>query len=118
MNKYSLGMRGQDAARTFLMQKGIEIIRENYRLRSAEIDIIARDEGFIVFVEVRFRGGTTYGLPRESVGRKKQKRIISAAMHYISVNNMSSQNFRFDVVEVVEQGGRMFVNHIIDAFWA
>ena len=118
MSKHLLGMRGQKAAKEFLLQKGFEVIKENYRLRTSEIDIIARDNCYVVFVEVKLRCGSSFGLPRESVGSKKQKKIINAAMHYISTNNLHSQDFRFDVVEVVEQGGRLLVNHIADAFWA
>ena len=116
MTKHSLGMLGQEAAKQFLVKIGYRILKENYRLRSSEIDIIAMDGDYVVFVEVKFRKGLSYGLPRESVGPAKQKRIIKAAMHYISASGQSEQNYRFDVVEVLEQGGRTFVNHIANAF--
>ena len=118
MTKHSLGMLGQEAAKQFLIGQGFRILKENYRLRSSEIDIIAKDGDYVVFVEVKFRKGLSHGLPRESVGRAKQQRIIKAAMHYISARDQSEQDYRFDVVEVLEQDGKTFVNHIANAFWA
>ena len=116
MTKHSIGMQGQAAAKQFLIEKGIKILKENYRLRSSEIDIIARDGEYIVFVEVKFRKGLSYGLPRESVGRAKQKKIIKAAMHYISTTQEAEQDYRFDVVEILENDGKLYANHIKNAF--
>ena len=115
MTKHALGMEGQSVARQFLEKNGYTVLFENYRLRSCEIDIIARHGDFTVFIEVKFRKGLLYGLPRESVSRLKQKRIIKAAMHYITAKQPESE-FRFDVVEVLEKGGKTYVNHIVDAF--
>ena len=115
MTKHALGMEGQSIARQFLVKNGYLVLYENYRLRSCEIDIIAKYGDFTVFVEVKFRKGLSHGLPRESVSLHKQKRIIKAAMHYIASKQLES-SFRFDVVEVLEKGGRIYVNHIADAF--
>ena len=116
MTKHSVGMQGQVAAKQFLTDKGFIIIRENYRLRSSEIDIIAKDGEYIIFVEVKFRKGLSHGLPRESVGRAKQKKIIKAAMHYIQANEKTEQDYRFDVVEILEKDGSLYANHIENAF--
>lgn len=116
MTKHSIGMQGQDAAKQFLKEKGFKILKENYRLRSSEIDIIAKDGEYTVFVEVKFRKGLSHGLPRESVGPTKQKRIIKAAMHYILVTQETEQDYRFDVVEILEKNGRLYANHIANAF--
>ena len=116
MTKHSIGMQGQEAARQFLAGKGFEILNENYRLRSSEIDIIAKDGEYTVFVEVKFRKGLSHGLPRESVGRAKQKKIIKAAMHYIQASEETEQDYRFDVVEILESDGKLYANHIKNAF--
>ena len=118
MTKHSLGMMGQKAAKQFLIGKGFTILKENYRLRSSEIDIIAKDGDYVVFIEVKFRKGLSHGLPRESVGRTKQKRIIKAAGHFILTSGNNEQDYRFDVVELVEMNGKTYVNHIENAFWA
>ena len=118
MTKHSIGMQGQESAKQFLTDKGYVILKENYRLRTSEIDIIARDGDYIVFVEVKFRKGLSHGLPRESVGRVKQIRIIKAAMHYIHATQTNEQDYRFDVVEILESDGKLYANHIENAFWA
>ena len=116
MTKHSLGMQGQQAAKRFLIEKGFKILRENYRLRSSEIDIIAIDGEYTVFVEVKFRKGLSHGLPRESVSSAKQKRIIKAAMHYVMATQETEQDYRFDVVEILEKNGKLYANHIVSAF--
>ena len=116
MNKYQMGMYGQNGAELFLQQKGYHILERNYRIKSGEIDLIAQHKENIVFVEVKFRKNLNYGYPRESVGKAKQQAIISTALFYIAANNLDNHNFRFDVVEVIEQGGRLFANHIENAF--
>ena len=117
MTKHSIGMQGQEAAKLFLVRKGFKILKENYRLRSSEVDIIAKDGEYVVFVEVKFRKGLSHGLPRESVSRTKQKKIIKAAMHYIQASEKAEQDYRFDVVEILENGGGLYANHIENAFW-
>ena len=116
MTKHSIGMQGQTAAKQFLARKGFTILKENYRLRSSEIDIVAKDGEYTVFVEVKYRKGLSHGLPRESVGRAKQKKIIKAAMHYIQATEKTEQDYRFDVVEILESDGKLYANHIIHAF--
>ncbi|MCL1883379.1 MAG: YraN family protein [Defluviitaleaceae bacterium] len=118
VNKYKSGMRGQKEAEIFLENSGYKILHSNYRTRNGEIDIICSFGNVIIFVEVKFRSGTAFGLPRESVGLAKQKKIISTAMHFISVKNLSNSDFRFDVIEVLENNNHMNINHIENAFWA
>ena len=118
MTKFAQGMQGQNAAKEHLVKKGYAILYENYRLRSSEIDIIAKDRDYYVFIEVKYRKGLAYGLPREAVGYYKQKQIIKAAMHYIVKKNLNNSNFRFDVVEILEMDGKAYINHIVDAFHA
>jgi putative endonuclease len=111
-------MRGQKEAEAFLKQKGYQILHRNYRVRSGEIDLIARFGGYVIFVEVKFRTGTSHGLPRESVFYAKQQKITRTALHYIAANKLDNHNFRFDVVEILEQNNQMFANHIENAFGA
>jgi len=116
MNNYQTGMYGQNGAESFLREKGYCILERNYRIKSGEIDLIAQNKNEIIFIEVKFRKNLNYGYPRESVGKAKQQAIISTALHYISVNNLNNHNFRFDVVEVIGQNGRLYANHIENAF--
>ena len=116
INKHTTGIRGQKAAEAFLIQTGHEIVTRNYRIRTGEIDLIAKADDYIIFVEVKFRTNTNFGLPREAVNFAKQQKITRTAMHYISKYKLDNHNFRFDVVEVLEQDGKLYANHIKDAF--
>jgi putative endonuclease len=110
------GRRGQQAAEGYLLSKGHAVIERNFRIRSAEIDLITHDGGYVVFVEVKYRQDLRYGYPREAVGSLKQRRIKRCALAYINARRLTEQDFRFDVVEVLEMGGKMEINHIEDAF--
>ena len=117
-NKYEAGMRSQREAEEFLLSKNYRILERNYRIRTGEIDLIARDGDFIVFVEVKYRSGLKFGLPRESVNFAKQQKIIRTALHYISTKKLDNHDFRFDVIEVIEQAESTTINHIENAFGA
>jgi len=117
VSKFRTGMRGQKEAEDFLRKKGFQVLERNYRLRSGEIDLIAQGGEYIIFAEVKFRTSASFGAPAESVNAAKQQKIIRTALHYIAAKNLPDQDFRFDVIEVVENSGRVFVNHIENAFW-
>lgn len=109
-------MEGQKEAEKFLLSKGYEILQRNFRVRAGEIDLITKDNEYVVFVEVKYRHGAGHGLPRESVGLAKQRKICKTALYYISMNELDNQDFRFDVVEVLGGGGAIVVTHIENAF--
>ncbi|OOB79306.1 MAG: YraN family protein [Epulopiscium sp. Nuni2H_MBin003] len=111
-NKRQIGSMYEVKAEEYLEKKGYIILENNFRNRTGEIDIIAKDNEYIVFVEVKFRTNTKYGLPREAVNRVKQKNIINVAKFYIERKKLDSF-FRFDVVEVFNND----IKHIINAFW-
>jgi len=115
-NKYKTGLTGQEAAEQFLLNKGYKILARNYRTKTGEIDLILKHGIYVVFVEVKFRKNLAYGLPREAVGHTKQKRIINTALHYLARHNLTESDIRFDVVEVLEQSGKLYASHIENAF--
>lgn len=116
LNKYKLGMQGQQEAESFLRRKGYQILEQNYRVRTGEIDLIAEHDSHIIFIEVKFRRGLNHGYPRESVGIAKQRKIIRTALYYISAKNLDDQSFRFDVIEVLAIDNALQINHIENAF--
>lgn len=97
------GDLGESAAAAYLENRGFSILDRNYRIKNAEIDIIAKDGNAIAFIEVKTRKNLRKGLPAESVNYVKQKKIISAAMYYIRENNLNNVRLRFDVIEVFLQ---------------
>ncbi|MGM0655267.1 MAG: YraN family protein [Thermodesulfobacteriota bacterium] len=96
-----LGKKGELAARQFLLSRGYKVLASNYSTPQFEIDIIAKDDDTLCFVEVKTRTGLKKGLPREGVTPAKQKKIIMGAQYYLSLNKITNTRVRFDVVEVL-----------------
>jgi putative endonuclease len=112
----SLGADGERRAVRFLKKLGYQIVKRNYKCPPGEVDIIARDGETLVFVEVKARSGTGFGLPQEAVDRRKQRRLVNVAFHYIG--RLSEQPpVRFDIVTVMQgRDGSFRVEHFPDAF--
>lgn len=112
------GGAGEEYVAGLLRKKGYKIVDRNYKTRFGEIDIIAKDDKYLVFVEVKTRhpGGMTD--PLEAVTVSKQRKIILAAEHYLQRFGGPLQP-RFDVAAVfMENGSVCAVNYITDAFQA
>ena len=90
---------GEKYAAKFLKQQGYKILEKNYRNKLGEIDLIARDGGEIVFVEVKARSADPYLSGQYAVDRKKQFHILRTAARYLDEKRTELQP-RFDVVEV------------------
>jgi len=85
---------------------------QNYRCRRGEIDLVMREAGTLVFVEVRFRSSTRFGTPAETVDIRKQRRLAAAAAHYLQ-RHPTNLPCRFDVIAV---SGTNQIDWIRDAF--
>ena len=114
-NRISGGL-GEELARRYLARKGYEIVESNYRSRRGELDLISRDAGTLVIVEVKLRRGTAYGTPLEAVTPRKQQAIRLMAEEYLAEKAPDFQSLRFDVVGILLRGKRAEINHIQDAF--
>ena len=112
-----LGKKGEDAAVRYLRQKGYEILERNWVYERYEIDIIARDEEFIVFAEVKTRSSSQWGNPEEAVSKGKIKRIVEAADFYLNENDIDCPA-RFDIIALIWDGQKFEIDHIDDAFLA
>ncbi len=99
------GQWGETIAREFLQKQGMEIVATNWRFKNAEIDIIAKEDGILVFVEVKMRSYTEFGKPEEMVRRRKRRLLIDAAMAYMRSVRYEWE-IRFDVVAIVGEPGR------------
>jgi putative endonuclease len=101
-----LGKAAEDIAADFLESQGYRVLFRNYRTRSAEIDIIAREKGVLCFVEVKSRASGRFGLALEAVTPAKQAKIAGAALSFLQENKLLDSRVRFDVVAVdLEEGG-------------
>jgi len=112
-----LGPEGEDIAVRHLIEKGYKIRHRNWKSGQKEIDIVAENDKFIVFVEVKTRRDDYYLHPRDAVTEKKQKMIIYAADSYIRIYNIDKES-RFDVITVISDGESFTVEHIEDAFYS
>jgi len=115
-NNADLGSYGQKLAEDYLIANSYQILETNFRCHSGEIDIIARDGAYIAFVEVKYRRGLAHGYPREAVGPYKQRHIRRVAEYYIMKNNLSNQDFRFDVLEIIDMAEKPEITLISNAF--
>ena len=107
------GTEYEERAATYLEQFGYEILMRNYRCRSGEIDLIARDGIWLVFTEVKYRRDAAKGLPEEAVDRRKQRRIYRAAQAFLQQYHVSPEMpCRFDVVAIEGES----IRHLPDAF--
>lgn len=111
-----LGVSGEVFAEKYLEGAGWKILEKNYRIRSAEIDLIAERDGLIAFIEVKTRRSERYGRPAEAVTLRKQQKIISAAGKFMQGAEYVGRACRFDVIEVFKSRGEWCINHIENAF--
>lgn len=113
MNNRKTATEGENAACEYLKKLGYKIIARNYSCPLGEIDVIACDNGVTVFVEVKARNGTDFGLPEESVGYAKRRKILAAARYWLGAHvKESAKGCRFDVIAVL----RGEVRHTVNAF--
>ena len=101
MKAKDIGNYGEDMAVKFLLEKGYEIIERNFLKPFGEIDIIAKDKDFLVFIEVKARKNANFGFPREFVNRSKIKKIQDVAQTYMLEKNLFGSKIRFDVIEII-----------------
>ena len=115
----ALGQDAEALARSFLTAKGFRVIAANKRTAGGELDLVAWDDGVLVFVEVKARTSSSHGLPEEAVDQRKQERLIAAAGAFLAELDGPQPVCRFDVVAVdLRPGGAedQGVRHLIDAF--
>jgi putative endonuclease len=110
-----LGQKGEDIAAEYLLQKGYTILHRNMRIEKDEIDIIAQDKDFIVFVEVKTRSSLQHGSPTEQVNPQKEAKLIRAANRFLENHEMNVEA-RFDVISVILSPTKNEIRHVPDAF--
>lgn len=117
--KTESGVLGEAFVVQLLKEKGFVVVEQNYSCRFGEIDIIAKDNKYIVFIEVKTRKPKAIVSAPYAVGITKQRKIIKTAMMYLSENSVDLQP-RFDVIEIEYVKLNPFtvskVNHIENAF--
>lgn len=110
--RHIIGKKGEEVAEQYLKQEGYKILERNLRSRTGEIDIIALDKDYIVFIEIKTRTSTEYGLPSEAVTERKIKHIYRTAQWFLYSRNLEKENVRIDVIEVYNKGNKYLINHL------
>lgn len=88
--RLALGAYGEEVAAAYLCEQGYTLIERNFRCPLGEIDIIAKKRLDLVFVEVKTRRSTLFGLPQEAVGAHKQRQLMRAAQWYLKKTGIFS----------------------------
>jgi len=117
MDTRNLGNTGEQIAVAFLEKNNFTIITQNFRSRVGEIDIIAKKNNRIHFIEVKWRKNNKYGLGREAVTYTKQKKIHNTALLWLQQNNLYTRvDICFDVLEITGVIPNHTIEHFIGCF--
>ncbi len=113
-NRRRVGTEQETKVQEYLQTLGYEVVARNFYTKHGEIDLIAKKDGYLVFVEVKYRADGRFGAPEEAVDYRKQKKIIAAAQYYLYKNRIPFDTpCRFDVAGVTGVEIRITEN----AFW-
>lgn len=117
MNRQEVGKLGEKIARDYLKKKGYRIQELNYRCREGEIDIICKKNDCLVFVEVRTKTGSDFGIPEESITFAKKGKLINTALTYLRKQKKPQELWRIDfiAIEMNDKGKTSRVEHIENA---
>ncbi len=99
-----LGERGEALAWNFLRKRGYELLEKNFRTRFGEMDVIAKKDDSIVFIEVKTRRNERFGIPAEAVDWRKRQKLTRVAQAYLQAHGLENQAARFDVLSVTWDG--------------
>ncbi len=111
------GNKGEEMACGHLSQTGYTVLEKQWRFGRNEIDIIARNEETICFIEVKLRNNDWAGAPHTFVSKDKQRRVIRAAHRYLSKHMEEDLEARFDIISILHNPKRTEIEHIENAFF-
>lgn len=115
-NNILLGVKGENLASEYLINKGYSILFRNWRFKHKEVDLICKKGKYLIFVEVKTRSTDYFQKPYQNVEAKKQELLAEAANAFIE-NYSDFKEVRFDVVSIVFKSDLSYnIEHIIEAF--
>ncbi len=112
MDRRKKGETAEKQAVSFLIENGYEILDRNFSSKFGEIDIVAKKNNTLVFIEVRSRSSNFYGSPEESINLRKVKKIIKTAQFYLLTKKTDYEEIRFDIISILHNN----ISHIKNAF--
>lgn len=104
MRRQALGRLGEDLAVDLLVRRGYEVVERNWRHRTGEIDIVARDDDCWVFVEVKTRRGHGVSRPEDGLTDDKARRLQCLALNYLGAHDLANVSWRIDLVAIELDG--------------
>jgi len=113
---HSLGEQGEELAAGHLKEKGYKILHRNWRSGKRELDIVAENNDFVVFVEVKTRSENFLASAGDTVSREKQRLLLFAAESYIRRYNINKDS-RFDIITIISKGQNYSIEHLENAFY-
>ena len=117
MNKRAIGQIRESLACEFLESQGVCIKETNFSCRAGEVDIIAKDDEYLCFIEVKYRTDDRYGQPQEAVNIKKQKHICNVSKFYLYSKYRSTDiPVRYDVIAISQKDDILTFKWIKNAF--
>ena len=116
--RHLIGKIGEDIASKYLIEKGYIIIERNFRCKQGELDIIAKFEESIVFVEVKTRTNKKYGEPIDAVTYMKKMHILKSINYYLYSKGIENQSIRIDIIEVYIRENKYYIKHTKNAIIA
>jgi putative endonuclease len=99
-SKRELGRWGEDLASAFLREKGFLILERNVHTPYGEIDLMAKQGGSIIFIEVKTRSSDAFGFPEQSITKTKREHLIAAADHIMGSRMEGEADWRIDVIAI------------------
>jgi len=111
------GAWGEEIAVRFLLENGYKILMRNYRAMRGEIDIIAKEENCVVFVEVKTGNSKKFGPPEQNITRNKQRQLYKIANCFIAENSKLEVDYRFDAIIIDGSRERYEIRHYPNAFY-
>lgn len=110
MNKRHVGKEYEQKACEYLIQHGYEILERNFYCKAGEIDIVAKHQEYLVFVEVKYRKNSRKGDPLEAISVQKQRTISKCALYYMKKHGLQYMPVRFDVVGILGEQVQLIQN--------
>ncbi len=110
-----IGKEGEQIAVNYLKDLDYAIVETNWRFQKAEVDIIAKEHNYLVFVEVKCRSSNAFGEPQTFVSEKKQMLFKDAAEGYLELKDLDCE-IRFDIISVILSSQKAKIEHFKDAF--
>jgi len=110
------GKKGEELALQYLKSLGYQILEINWPFSRAEIDLIAMDNDTLVFVEVKTRSSSSYGMPEEFVNDRKETLLLDAAGVYAE-SIAHEWAVRFDLISLIGTGNTYELQHFKDVFY-